>query len=425
MDRISVIGLGYAGLHTAIAFGKKKKVIGFDIDTTRVNELLAHKDRHHEFSSEELEQGDILYTDDETQLQLANFHIIVVPTPINLSREPDLTALQGASTLLAKQLKKNDIVVYESTVYPGVTEEVCIPILEAISQLKCGIDFHVGYSPERINPGDKIHNFYNTIKIVSSTHKKSLAIIKEKYQSVIQAKVFCVSSVKIAEAVKIIENAQRDVNIAFANEFAQILHLLGLDTQEVIAAAKTKWNFLDFKPGLVGGHCIAVDPYYLIQRSEELGYYPDLLISARRINNRMGSYIARALIKRMIQEGINITDANVAILGITYKENVSDIRNTLVIETVRELVAHQIQVKVHDPLANKDEVAKTYNIQLCEWSEIQNVSAMIVAVAHDQFKYLTKDQYLEKFDKKGILMDIKGIINAREFLDSAIKLWRL
>lgn len=425
MDAISIIGLGYAGLHTALAFAKKRKVIGFDTNPVRIKELSEYEDRHHEFSKDELQASKITFTTDPSKIREANFHIVIVPTPVNLSKEPDLNALRKASEILGKQIKKQDVVVFESTVYPGVTEDVCIPILEEVSHLKCGEDFYAGYSPERINPGDKVHTFHNTVKIVSGSNQKSLALIKEKYEEIVDAGVFCVSSIKAGEAVKVVENAQRDVNIAFINEIAQILHLFDLDTLEIIKAAKTKWNFLGFKPGLVGGHCIAVDPYYLIHRAEELGYYPNLLISARRINDQMGRFIARELIKRLMQAQINVVGTEVAILGITYKENTSDIRNTQVIEMIDELTKHQINVKIYDPMADPEEVFKEYKIQLTQWKDIHNVSGMIIAVGHRQFKSITEQEYLQKFSGKGVLVDVKGILNPDDFESSRIEIWRL
>lgn len=425
MDILSIIGLGYAGLHTAIACAKKKKVIGFDINPVRIKELSDFQDRYHVFSKEELEESGIIYTTDATTLSLANFHIVMVPTPVNLSKEPNLTALKEASALLGKHIKRNDVVVYESTVYPGVTESVCIPILEETSGLKCGVDFYAGYSPERINIGDNTYTFYNITKIVSGYNEASLMRIKKEYQSLVDAGVFCTSNIKTAEAVKVIENTQRDVNIAFINEVAQILQLLNLDTQEVLRAAKTKWNFLDFKPGFVGGHCIAVDPYYLIYSAEKLSYYPNLLIEARRINDGMGRMVARELIKLMLKAQTNIIGATIAILGISYKENISDVRNSQVVSMMDELTLYQIQVKIYDPVANKKDVQKEFNIRLSEWEDIHNVSGMVIAVAHDQFKTITKQQYLEKLTDKGILVDVKGITNPNEFKSSKIKVWRL
>lgn len=426
MRRIAIIGLGYVGLHTAMAFAKVRDVIGFDINETRINELSEHHDSHGEFSDAELKDVAMTFSSNIDDLKDANFFIIIVSTPINLAKEPDLTALTRASETVAKQLKKDDVVVYESTVYPGATEEVCIPILERISRLKCGVDFWVGYSPERINPTDTLHSFENTVKIVSSCDENSLKIIKEEYDAVIKAGTYPLSSIKAAEAAKVIENAQRDINIAFVNEMALILHKLGLDTQEVLKAAATKWNFLPFQPGLVGGHCIGVDPYYLIHKSQELGFYPDLIISGRRINSGMGKYIADETIKLLIQNDVDIKHASIAVLGITYKENTPDIRNSQASEIVHELECYHLNVLAYDPVADPEDVYKEYGIELVDgWDKIHDVSAIVMAVPHDEFKKISKEQLLEKFHGKAIIMDVKGILNADDYVSTDAVVWRL
>ncbi len=357
---ISVIGLGYVGLPVAVAFGKVKQTIGFDINRHRIQELKIHFDRTNEVEEYDLKQSDIIFTDEIEILTRANFHIVAVPTPVDESHQPDLTPMIKASETLAKALKVGDIVVYESTVYPGVTEEVCVPILEKYSGLKCGIDFKVGYSPERINPGDKERTFTKIKKVVSGQDAETLEIIANVYESVVTAGVYKASSIKVAEAAKVIENTQRDVNIALMNELALIFDRVGIDTLDVINAAASKWNFLPFKPGLVGGHCISVDPYYLTYLAEKLGYLPQVILSGRRINDGLGAFIAQKAIKLMIHNGHAIKGSTVTVLGLTFKENCPDIRNSKVIDVIKELNEFGVNVQVYDPHADFEETKIEY-----------------------------------------------------------------
>jgi UDP-N-acetyl-D-galactosamine dehydrogenase len=364
MDRkIGVIGLGYVGLPLAVAFNKVYPVIGFDINFKRIESLKQGFDSTGEVSTEELCSAKIEYTSDETRLKSCNFLIVTVPTPVDHTNRPDLTSLIKASETVGRNIKRGTVVVYESTVYPGATEEVCVPIIEQISGLKSGMDFLVGYSPERINPGDKEHTFKKIKKVVSGQNETALSVIVDVYGSVVEAGIFRVSSIKVAEASKVIENTQRDLNIALMNELAIIFNKLGIDTNEVLEAASTKWNFLTFKPGLVGGHCIGVDPYYLTYKAGSIGYHPEVILAGRRINDKMGQYMATSLIKQMILRGITITGSTVTIAGITFKENIPDIRNSKVIDIVHELQEFGVRVQVIDPLANPSEVEATYGIK--------------------------------------------------------------
>lgn len=417
--------MGYAGLHTAVAFGQKMKVIGFDIDPNRVLELNKHTDSHKDFTDEELKSADIFYTSNPQDLELANFHIIVVPTPINFAKEPDLFCLESASTIMGRHLKRGDVIVYESTVYPGATEEVCIPILERESSLVCGKDFYIGYSPERINPGDKVHKFYNTKKIVSGCNAEVLKIITAQYSKVVQVGVHCVSSIKAAEAVKVIENTQRDINIAFMNEIAQVLHGLNLDTQEILQAAKTKWNFLPFEPGLVGGHCIGVDAYYLIHKMHEINFNPELMIAARRINDSIVQFIFEQVIKHLILQNIQVNNSRIAILGLTYKEDCVDIRNSRVFDLIKIFQDYQIDVQVSDPIANSDLIFREYGIKVVDYKKLKNISAIIVAVAHEEFKLLQSNYFKKTLVKNGLIVDIKSIFPSQEFKSKGLMIWQL
>lgn len=424
---ISVIGLGYVGLPVAVAFGKVKQTIGFDINRHRIQELKIHFDRTNEVEEYDLKQSDIIFTDEIEILTRANFHIVAVPTPVDESHQPDLTPMIKASETLAKALKVGDIVVYESTVYPGVTEEVCVPILEKYSGLKCGIDFKVGYSPERINPGDKERTFTKIKKVVSGQDAETLEIIANVYESVVTAGVYKASSIKVAEAAKVIENTQRDVNIALMNELALIFDRVGIDTLDVINAAASKWNFLPFKPGLVGGHCISVDPYYLTYLAEKLGYLPQVILSGRRINDGLGAFIAQKAIKLMIHNGHAIKGSTVTVLGLTFKENCPDIRNSKVIDVIKELNEFGVNVQVYDPHADFEETKIEYNIELIKFDDLKPADAMIIAVSHNDFKTYTALDWEKLLKRKPVLLDVKGAIdvNLIRKIDENLEYWRL
>jgi UDP-N-acetyl-D-galactosamine dehydrogenase len=423
--KISVIGLGYVGLPVAVAFGRQHKVIAFDINHKRTQQLQQGIDHTQEVSAAELTQSLCLFTSDPNMLKQADFHIIAVPTPIDDAKQPDLTALLSASEIVGKQLKVGDIVVYESTVYPGATEDDCVPVLEQHSGLICGKDFFVGYSPERINPGDKEHTFTKIRKIVSGQTPEICDIVAATYGSVVTAGVYKASSIKVAEAAKVIENTQRDVNIALINELAVIFNKMNIDTHEVLAAASTKWNFLPFKPGLVGGHCIGVDPYYLTHKALMLGIHPEVILSGRRINDHMGKYIAEQTIKQMIAHNKPIRGSKVAILGLTFKENCSDIRNSKVVDIYHELCSYAVDVLVHDPLADNASVEHEYGISLTSWENIREVQAVIVAVAHQQFVTLDMSQVAAKIAGEKLLIDVKNLVKPQDIAKLNLKVWRL
>ena len=423
--KISVIGLGYVGLPIAVEFGKRKEVIGFDINLDRINELQQGIDRTHQVTSAALAESKILYSHREEDLNRADFHIVTVPTPVNEAKQPDLSPLLSASTMLAGQLKPGDIVVYESTVYPGATEEVCVPILEQESGLVAGRDFFVGYSPERINPGDKEHTFTNIIKVVAGDNQTTLEVIAAVYESVVKAGVYRASSIKVAEAAKVIENTQRDLNIALMNELSLIFNRLDIDTRDVLDAAGTKWNFLNFEPGLVGGHCIGVDPYYLTYKATLLGYQPRVILSGRGINDGMGQFITEQLLKQLINAGSCVKGSIVTLLGFTFKENVPDIRNTRVIDIYQNLGSYGIEVQVFDPLANEQEILDEYGIGLIQEQDLQLADAIILAVPHQYF--LTGGwSYIEKLliDQSGVVLDVKAKLD-RDAKPDGIILWRL
>lgn len=422
---ISVIGLGYVGLPVALAFGRKKRTIGFDNNPARIDELNRLSDINGEVDAGDIQSADILFTSDPSDLKQANFHIIAVPTPVDDNHRPDLSLLIEASKTAGAILKRGDIVVYESTVYPGVTEDVCVPVLEQISNLKNGRDFKVGYSPERINPGDEEHTFSRITKVVSGQDQESLDAIASVYGSVISAGVHKAGSIKTAEAAKVIENTQRDLNIALMNELSLIFDLIGLDTKDVLAAAATKWNFLPFQPGLVGGHCIGVDSYYLTHTAEAFGYIPEVILAGRRINDGMGKFIAQQTIKEMIQAGHKILNSNVAVLGLTFKENCSDIRNSKTIDLIDELRDYGINVQVHDALANKEDARREYGIELLEIEELAKANAIVVAVAHDAYRELNVDQLAALMGEDPVLIDVKGIYSPDDISKSGIRLWRL
>lgn len=411
--KIAIIGLGYVGLPLAVEFAKKYRTIGFDINPVRIKELLNGHDSTLEVSEGKLKEArQLTFTSKLKDIKDCNFYIVTVPTPIDRYKKPDLNPLLSASKTVAKVLKKGDIVIYESTVYPGCTEEECVPILEKESGLVFNSDFFCGYSPERINPGDKEHTVTKIKKVISGSTQTAVKKIDDLYKSIISAGTHLVSSIKVAEAAKVIENSQRDINIAFVNELAIIFNRLGIDTTEVLEAAGTKWNFLPFKPGLVGGHCIGVDPYYLTYKAEELGYHPQIILAGRRLNDSMGTYVANQVIKLMIKKGHKIEGARILILGIAFKENCPDIRNSRVVDVIKELKDFGCQVDVYDPWANKDQVKHEYNLEILNSineTALKTYKAIIMAVAHREFNNLDFNNYLK--DDKVVLYDIKSIFN--------------
>jgi UDP-N-acetyl-D-galactosamine dehydrogenase len=424
MDKkIAVVGLGYVGLPVAVSFSKKYKVTGFDINKKRIEELKLGYDRTNEVCEELLNESSIVYTSDKDDLKEADFIIVAVPTPINKHKQPDLSPLISASNLVGSILKENTIIVYESTVFPGATEEICIPALEQNSKLKAGENFHVGYSPERVNPGDKEHTFETITKVVSAQSSETLDIIADVYGSVITAGIHKATNIKVAEAAKVIENTQRDVNIALMNELALIFERAGIDTKDVLEAASTKWNFLKFSPGLVGGHCIGVDPYYLTHKAQELGLHPEIILAGRRINDNMSKHIASSVIKSMLEKGFSIADESVNILGLSFKENTPDLRNTKVVEIISELESYGLIVNVHDPQVDANEAKEFYDINLKKKYELKKQKAIILAVAHKEY-IENKTDYLELVSEDGIIFDLKGIINNSD-LKKNQSVWRL
>ncbi|MGG6841316.1 UNVERIFIED_CONTAM: nucleotide sugar dehydrogenase [Mammaliicoccus sciuri] len=421
--KIAVVGLGYVGLPVAVAFGKQQEVVGFDINEKRINELKSGYDRTNEVLDEDLAKSNIKFTNQIEDLSKADFIIVAVPTPINKNNQPDLTPLIKASETVGKALTKDTIVVYESTVYPGATEEDCVPVLEKFSNLKNGEDFFVGYSPERINPGDKVHTFETITKVVSGQTPEVLDIVAEVYSLVVKAGVHKASSIKVAEAAKVIENTQRDVNIALMNEIAIIFDKVGIDTNEVLEASGTKWNFLKFKPGLVGGHCIGVDPYYLTHKAQELGHHPEVILAGRRINDNMSKHVAANVIKELLKKGIEVQGMTINLLGLTFKENCPDLRNTKVIDIVRELEDYGMIVNVNDVEADKETAKKLYDIDLKEKNELSKTNALIFAVPHNDY-IENKNEYLELLHENGVLIDIKGLINDNDLKQNQ-SVWRL
>jgi UDP-N-acetyl-D-galactosamine dehydrogenase len=424
--KIAVVGLGYVGLPIAVAFGNRQHVIGFDINKAKIAELHKGLDRTGEVSAADLKATDVHYTFQPSDLKAADFIIVAVPTPINEALQPDLTALRKSSELIGANLSPGSIVVYESTVYPGATEEVCLPILEKISGMKAGVDFKIGYSPERINPGDKEHTLERIIKVVSAQDDASLEIVANTYELVVKAGIHRASSIKVAEAAKVIENTQRDLNIALMNELALIFHRLGIDTKSVLDAAGTKWNFLRFTPGLVGGHCIGVDPYYLTSKAESVGYHPQVILAGRRINNGMGKFIAEQTMKLLSQLPRPVNDLKVAVLGLTFKENVPDLRNSKVPDIIQELREYGVQVLVHDPIAEPEEAVAEYGIHLQQWDDLKNVDGVIVAVAHRAYAEMNLQELLKPLrdQRDGVVIDVKSLLD-REKLSSSLKYWRL
>lgn len=412
--KISVIGLGYVGLPVAVAFGKQSEVVAFDINQKRIAELIQGNDSTHEVSKKDLKASNLLLTYNPADIKKADFHIVAVPTPIDEANQPDLRPILSASKTVGEQLKKGDIVVYESTVYPGATEEDCVPVLEKHSGLKCGKDFFVGYSPERINPGDKEHTFTKIKKIVSGQTPEVLEIVADVYSSVVTAGVHKAASIKVAEAAKVIENTQRDVNIALINELAKIFNKLDIDTTSVLEAAGTKWNFLPFRPGLVGGHCIGVDPYYLTYRAAKAGYHPEVILSGRRTNDSMGKFIAEQTIKNIIRLGGSVSNTKIGVLGLTFKENCPDIRNTKVIDIIKELKEYTPNILVHDPHADKEEARHEYGIELASFDDLSQLTALVVAVAHEQFKLMSIEHYKTRLNGIKLVVDIKDMLNKTE-----------
>jgi len=429
-EKIAIVGLGYVGLPLAVEFGKMVNTIGFDLNKKRVAELQKKTDVNGETSTDEIKDSRFLeVTSDPAKLKEARFIIIAVPTPITKNKQPDLFCMTSASETVGKNLRKGSIVVFESTVYPGVTEDVCVPILEEFSKLKYGRDFKVGYSPERINPGDKEHTITSVIKVVSGSDKETLEEVAGVYGLVVKAGVYKAESIKCAEAAKVIENTQRDLNIALMNELAVIFHKMGIDTQSVLKAAGTKWNFIRMSPGLVGGHCIGVDPYYLTFKAEELGYHPQVILAGRRINDDMGKYIAEQTVKLLIEAKKTVKGARVMVMGITFKENVSDIRNSRVIDIINELKEYGIDVVICDPLADAEAVKHEYGVELRQYKKNMVADAVLIAVSHDTFKsVLTLDalkSHLSKNGSKGVVVDVKGIMNACMFEKTGLLYWRL
>ncbi len=424
-QRIAVVGLGYVGLPVTVAFGKLGPVIGFDINKAKIEDLRRGEDRTGEVSKADLLQAHITFTDDPSALKSADFIIVAVPTPINAALQPDLTALMRASELIGTHLKAGTIVVYESTVYPGATEEICGPILARCSGLRCGKDFKLGYSPERINPGDKEHTFERVVKVVAGMDADTLEAVAQTYAKVVTAGVHRAPSIKVAEAAKVIENTQRDLNIALMNELTMIFHRLGIDTAAVLEAAGTKWNFLRFTPGLVGGHCIGVDPYYLTTKAESVGYHPQVILAGRRINNGMGVYVAEQTVKLLSRRGTPAAGARVAVLGLTFKEDVPDVRNSRVSDIVAELRQYGIDVVVHDPLIESADAEREYGICLATWESLKDFDGIVLAVPHRAYREMGSATLLRILKGNGgIVMDVKGLLDPRS-LPSGISYWRL
>lgn len=450
-DKVSLIGLGYVGMPIAVSFAKKVDVIGFDVNKEKIDLYKNGIDPTKEVGNDVIRNTTVDFTSDEKRLREAKFHIVAVPTPVKEDRTPDLTPLMSASKTLGRNLTKGSIVVFESTVYPGVTEDICVPILEKESGLRCGLDFKVGYSPERINPGDQEHRLETIIKVVSGMDKETLDIVAKVYELVVDVGVYKAESIKVAEAAKVIENSQRDINIAFMNELSIIFNKMGIDTKAVLEAAGTKWNFLKFSPGLVGGHCIGVDPYYLTYKAEQMGYYSQIILSGRKINDDMGKYVAESTVKSMIKANKQINGSRVAIFGVTFKENCPDVRNSKVVDVIKELEEYGIEVKVVDPLADRDDLWREYRINPSEIHDIKDMDAVIFAVPHDEFKSICLEDVKGMFKTSGkyihfeamnevaaasefntvlenenhVLMDIKGVFNRTEAESAGFLYWRL
>lgn len=427
-EALAVIGLGYVGMPIAVAFSEKVDVIGFDINKEKVELYKNGFDITNEIGDEAISKSNVQFTCDENDLKKALFYIVAVPTPVKDDCTPDLVPLKNACEIVGRNMRAGAVVVFESTVYPGVTEEICTSILEQESGMVSGIDFKIGYSPERINPGDKLHRLDSIIKIVSGMDEDTLEVIAKIYELVVSVGVYKAKSIKVAEAAKVIENAQRDINIAFMNELSIIFNRLDIDTREVLEAANTKWNFLNFYPGLVGGHCIGVDPYYLTYKAEQIGYHSQVILAGRRINDNMGKYVAEMLVKKLIQASVTVNGAKVAILGLTFKENCPDIRNTKVIDIYKELLEYGIKADVVEPLVDNNEAKKMYDIQLSDMKEIKDVDAIVIAVAHDIFKQEININNLNAFygnREKKVLFDLKGIFSKESFNKPDYIYWSL
>ena len=428
-ERISLIGLGYVGMPIAVAFAKKVNVIGFDINKYKIEQYQSGIDPTKEVGDDAIRQSTVCFTSDETMLRLAKFHIVAVPTPINTDKTPDLSPVENASRVVGRNLTKGSVVVYESTVFPGVTEDVCIPILEKESGLVCGADFKVGYSPERINPGDRVHRLSNIKKIVSGIDEETLDLVAKVYEIVVEAGVHRTGSIKVAEAAKVVENSQRDINIAFMNELALVFDKMGIDTKEVIEAMNTKWNALRFYPGLVGGHCIGVDPYYFIYRAEMLGYHSQIIAAGRKVNDAMGKFVAESAIKQLVQANKRVKGARVCILGLTFKENCPDTRNTRIIDIIKELKEYGIEPQVVDPVADAKEAMREYHIALSPLSAIHDTDAVIFAVAHDCFCKMGLREiealFADKEDEEKVLIDVKSVLDADTMRGAGYRYWRL
>jgi len=428
-EKIALVGLGYVGMPIAVEFAKHVDVIGFDINKAKVELYKQGIDPTKEVGDEAIKESKVDWTSDETRLKEAKFIIVAVPTPVRDDTTPDLSPVEGSSRIVGRNLTKGSIVVYESTVYPGVTEETCIPILEKESGLKCGVDFKIGYSPERINPGDKVHRLTTIKKIVSGMDEESLDEIAKVYEIVVEAGVHRAESIKVAEAAKVIENSQRDINIAFMNELSIIFNKMGIDTNEVLKAAGTKWNFLPFRPGLVGGHCIGVDPYYLTYRAQQFGYHSQIILSGRRINDGMGKYVAENIVKQLISVEAPVKNARVGILGITFKEDCPDARNSKVDDVIKELNEYGIEPIICDPVADKEDAEKFYNIKLHGIEDLNNLDCLVIAVAHKEFMEISNEELGKMFkdvpNNKKVIVDVKGIKNRQEMLALGYKYWRL
>jgi UDP-N-acetyl-D-galactosamine dehydrogenase len=423
---VAVVGLGYVGLPLAVEFGKRMATIGYDLNEAKLASYRRCQDPTGGTGEDDLRAASKLkYSSDPADMAPADFIIVSVPTPVDDAHQPDFSPLHSACELIAPHMKKGAIVIFESTVYPGATEEECIPVLEKSSGMRWMQDFHVGYSPERINPGDKEHTLTTIKKVVSGDDASTLETVAQLYELIVKAGVCRTSSIKAAEAAKVIENTQRDLNIALMNELAIIFHKLGIDTLEVLEAAGTKWNFLPFRPGLVGGHCIGVDPYYLTQKAERMGYHPEVILAGRRINDGMGKYIAEQTIKQIIQAGHSVNGSHVIVMGITFKEDCPDSRNTRVIDVVNELKSYGVKVSVHDPVADADEARHEYGIELHSWESLPKAKAIVAAVAHKPFLGMGMDEYMKKLERGGCFIDVKSRFNAKTFTDAGMHVWRL
>ena len=426
-EPIIVVGLGYVGLPIALAFGKKVKVIGFDINSKKIQAYLQGKDPTKEAGDLAVKQSPVQFTDQEQDIAGGRFYIVAVPTPLRSDKFPDLEALKAASQLVGKVMGKGAVVVYESTVYPGVTEEICGPILEEASGMKCGVDFKIAYSPERINPGDQVNRLENIVKIVSAMDSSTLEVVAKVYEMVIEVGVYRAENIKVAKAAKVIENAQRDTNIAFMNELSMIFHDMGIDTKAVLKAAGTKWNFLKFTPGLVGGHCIGIDPYYLTYKAEDIGYHSRLILAARHINDDMGKYVAQSIVKILVKLKEDIKSAQIGFLGLAYKENTNDIRNTKVTDIIQELKEYGMTTMVADPLVSKAEVKEQYGIDLVEVTRLKNLNVLVMAVPHRQFTAMGLQDFNQFYRENSIkiIIDVKGAFCREDFENMGYYYWSL